>query len=79
MLTCKQVTKAIASDELAVATWRHRAVVRIHLLRCRHCRLYAAQLRSIGRAARSLFTPPNDDEETLRRLQQTLGNDIPEA
>ncbi len=76
MLTCKQVTKTIASDELAMATWRRRAMVRIHLLRCRHCRRYAAQLRAIGSAARDLFKPPQEDE-TLRRLQQTLSGDIP--
>jgi anti-sigma factor RsiW len=79
MLTCKQVTRAIASDELAVASWRHRVVVRFHLIRCRHCRRYAAQLRAIGSATRDIFQPPHDEDETLRRLEQGLEGDLPDA
>jgi anti-sigma factor RsiW len=79
MLTCKQVTKTIASDELAMATWRHRALVRTHLFRCRHCRRYAAQLRAIGSATRDLFQPSRDEDETLKRLEQTLRGDLPDA
>ncbi len=33
------------------AGWRERLAVRFHLLRCRHCRRYMAQLRAIGAAA----------------------------
>ncbi len=79
MLTCKQATRAIASDELAMASWRHRAVVRLHLLRCGHCRRYVAQLRAIGNVTRDLFKPRDDDDATLRRLEQALEADIPKT
>ncbi len=39
------------------AGWRERLAVRFHLLRCRHCRRYRAQLRAIGAAARNLWGP----------------------
>ncbi len=50
MPTCKEVTRAIASDELATAGRLRRGAVRMHLLRGRHCRRYAAQIRAIGMA-----------------------------
>jgi len=55
MMSCRQVTRRIASDQLAGAGWRSRLGVRLHLAMCRHCRRYAAQLAAIGDAARSLF------------------------
>ncbi len=76
MLTCKQATKAIASDELDMASWRRRAVVRLHLLRCGPCRRYAAQLRAIGSATWNLYTPRDDDDATLKRLEKALEADI---
>ena len=42
MLTCKQVSKEIASEELDAA-WKRRLGVRSHLLMCRHCRGYSAR------------------------------------
>ncbi len=39
------------------AGWRERLAVRFHLLRCRHCRRYMAQLRAIGAPARNLWGP----------------------
>ncbi len=78
MLKCKDVTRTIASDELAEAGWRERLGVRLHLLLCRHCRRYKEQLRSIGKAARNLWgfrseDPPKFERLERRILEQSLG------
>ncbi len=68
MMSCQETTRAIAS-ELADAGWRQRLSVRLHLLMCRHCRRYAAQLSAIGAAARQVFgeepSPPDDLEGAI--------------
>ena len=78
MLTCKEVTTAIASDELATAGWRRTLAVRLHLLMCRHCRRYAAQIRTIGRV-QALFESRESDATTLDRLERAILEDIHEA
>ena len=72
MLSCKEVTRKIASDELAEAGWRERLAVRFHLLLCRHCRRYAVQLRAIGAAARNLWGPRSEDAPSLERLEHEI-------
>ena len=75
MLSCKEVTRKIASDELAEAGWRERLAVRLHLLLCRHCRRYVAQLRAIGAAARNLWWSRSQDPSTLERLERQILED----
>ncbi len=72
MLSCKEVTRKIASDEFAEAGWGERLAVRLHLFLCRHCRRYAAQLLAIGAAARELCGPPAHDPSTLERLERQI-------
>jgi hypothetical protein len=74
MLNCREVTRKIASEEFAEAGWRQRLGVRLHLFMCRHCRRYAAQLRAVGRAARSLWTtrPEDEDPDALKRLEEAI-------
>ena len=72
MLNCKDVTRKIASDEFREAGWRERLLVRFHLLLCRFCRRYAAQLRAIGAAARELCRPLSQDPSTLERLERQI-------
>ena len=72
MLSCKEVTRIVASDELAGAGWRRRLAIRIHLLICRYCRRYAAQLRAIGQSARKLFRLEKGGPETIHRLKQAI-------
>jgi len=74
MLSCKEVTRKIASEEFAEAGWRQRLGVRLHLLLCRHCRRYVAQLRAIGRAAHSLWRvrPEDEDTDVLKRLEEAI-------
>lgn len=78
MMSCQEVTKTIASDQLVGAGWRKRLAVQLHLLMCRHCRRYATQLAAIGTAARELFRedsiPPRDLEEAiLKRCLEDCG------
>ena len=72
MLKCKDVTRKIARDELAEAGWRERLGVRLHLLLCRHCRRYVAQLRAIGAAAQNLWGSRSEDPPKLERLERRI-------
>jgi predicted anti-sigma-YlaC factor YlaD len=55
MLTCKEVTTMIATDDLSRRPWHDRLGVRFHLMMCRHCRRYKAQLAAIADAVRDLY------------------------
>ena len=72
MPNCKEVTRLIASDELADASWSYRVLVRLHLLMCRHCRGYAAQLRAMGAAARDRWDLGVADGAAFEQLQSSL-------
>ena len=72
MLSCKEVARLIASDELVDLGWLERILVRFHLVRCHHCWRYAAQLRAISTAAleRGGFGPA--DLQALERLERSI-------
>ena len=72
MMTCKEATRVIASEEFAEAGWGRRLGVRLHLLMCRHCRRYAAQLRALGAYARKRWGPHTEDSDTLQRLERDI-------
>ena len=72
MPNCKEVARLIASDELADAVWSERALVRLHLLMCRHCRGYAAQLRAIGAAVRDRWDSDEADRASFKKLQNSI-------
>ena len=74
MLNCKEVALLIASDELADAVWSDRARIRVrlHLLMCRHCRRYAAQLVAIGAGVRDRWDPGAADTQTLESLTTSI-------
>ena len=55
MLSCKQVTAMLAGDELTDAGPWLRLKIRLHLMMCRHCTRYAAQIRAIGARVRERF------------------------
>lgn len=67
MLTCKDLTTAVASDDLQRRSWRERLGIRLHLMLCRHCRRYVAQLAAIGNAARRLYRPKPPSTDSLER------------
>ncbi len=72
MECCREIAKKLASDELREASAWKRLTVRFHLLMCRHCRRYAAQLRTIGEIARDLWGPHSEDPSALERLEREI-------
>lgn len=74
MLSCKEVCRAVASEEVAETSWWRRVQVRLHLLMCQHCQRYAAQLQVIGKVARDLWgtRPVDEDPQALKRLEETI-------
>ena len=71
MLRCKQVTTIVAQDDLVDAGPWLRLRVRLHLLMCRHCARYAAQIRDLGLKMRERFRHEDeefDTEELQRRI-----------
>ena len=72
MLTCRDVAKAVGKDELRTGAWPTRVGLRFHLLMCRHCRRYAAQLRAIATAARTAVDGRADDPQVVERLRETV-------
>lgn len=68
---CRDLSRLVAADELARASWTKRLCARIHLLLCRPCRAYCDEIRTIGLAARKRYA--DDDarknaDEVLARL-----------
>ncbi len=78
MMKCKELARFVASDGLAEASWSKRVGVRFHLLMCRHCRLYTAQMRDLGSATRSLFKG-EDKGPHLDGLKSSILEKISEA
>ena len=72
MMNCKEIARLVASDELADGVWSDRAHVQLHLLMCRHCRGYAAQLRAIGAAARDRWDLGVADRAAFEELQSSI-------
>jgi hypothetical protein len=72
MLTCREVTRLVASDALAWAPLRRRLEVRLHLLMCEHCSRYVRELRAIGAALRSRFKDhiPSPTERLELRIRE---------
>ncbi len=50
---------------------RRRLALRLHLLMCPHCRCYAAQIRAVGTAVRSLIRAQGENPKTLERIRRT--------
>lgn len=71
MLTCQEVARLVAQDELGASRWQ-RIEVRLHLLMCRFCRRYRAQLRAIGDVSRQVFGAATEDASTLARLERSI-------
>ena len=72
MMSCREIARVVASDEFADAGWARRLSVRFHLLMCRHCTRYAAELRAIGASARKALHPSDPPSATLHRLERGI-------
>lgn len=71
-MRCRDVARAIAAGELEQVPLGRRVAVRLHLLMCRHCRRYAAQIRAIGQAARELFREAPAEQAVVERLREAV-------
>lgn len=76
MLTCRDVTRVIASGALEEMGGAGRLGVRLHLLWCRHCRRYRAQIDALGRAARQVFGA-REPRDRLERLERSILDTLP--
>lgn len=74
MLRCKEVTRLVAGEGLADGGIWVRLKVRLHLIMCRHCARYVAQIRAIGAKVRQRFKGgggPADGEDLQRRILES--------
>lgn len=77
MLTCKEVSHALASEEAVSSGWRQRLSVKLHLLMCRHCRRYSRQIQAVGDAARQIFGDSTEDQTSRERLRSSILEHMP--
>ncbi|MBI3565094.1 MAG: hypothetical protein HY079_07860 [Elusimicrobia bacterium] len=72
MPTCREVTRALASEE--DASFLRRMTIGLHLSMCEHCSRFARQLRLISRSLREVWAPvqPAGLEELKRRVLARL-------
>lgn len=73
MKTCREVTTMISSDTLAQSNWRERMGVKLHLMMCRHCNRYAAQLHTIASEARHLYAELPSVSDLEQSILKALG------
>jgi len=66
------VAERVGRDELDTLGRWDRLLTRLHLLRCRHCRAYAEQLRIVGRLTRDLYRSDPAEESTISRLEGSI-------
>jgi len=72
VLNCREVSRLVASDELADAGLLVRLRVRLHFLICKECRRYAQQLRIINERSGQKLRNLASDVETLVRLERSI-------
>ncbi len=74
MQSCRDVAYLIASDGLEHAGWPTRLLTRLHLLYCRRCRRYAADLDTIGHVSRDTWKITSVDPQAVQRLEGAIMN-----
>ncbi len=72
MLTCKEVARLLSTDTAVDGTPSDRLRVKLHLLFCKHCRGYAAQLRTVGPAGREIWSECTGEQKALDRLEDAI-------
>ena len=71
MLTCKDAARLFAQDGIG-ASRTERVGLRFHLLMCRFCRRYKAQLGAIGEGCRDQIARAEEDPAALARLERSI-------
>lgn len=54
MIRCKEVATLLSTDHIAYQPVWRRAAIRVHVMMCRHCRMFARQLALLKQAAADL-------------------------
>ncbi len=78
MISCRDVTKLITSDQVLYENWLKRLEVKVHLLMCRHCSRVVRQVESLRKSARELWEvsdqpdPGNGGDELESRVLHKL-------
>lgn len=72
MLSCREVTRLMASDGFQGARLLRRLELRVHLLYCRHCRRYVRELQEIAAAARRLLLDEQPDPVRVAELERSI-------
>ena len=70
MLSCREVTRIIASDELCKAGWRCRLKVWIHQWLCKPCRSYGEEIETVGQNVRQMMLC--DDQKCSQALKDRI-------
>lgn len=74
MISCKNVSKLLTSDQLPAQSWWKRMEVRLHLAMCDICSRLARQLEQLRSGARATREANEADagleERLIRRLSQ---------
>lgn len=71
MLTCRDAARLLAQDGIG-ASRTDRVGLRFHLLMCRFCRRYKAQLGAIGEGCRDEVAAAKEDPAALARLERSI-------
>ena len=69
MLSCREVSRLISSEEIEGMGWSRRFSFRIHYFLCGSCRCYGRQMTTIGTAIRRWAgrSVSNEDVTSLER------------
>ncbi len=78
MLSCKEVTRIVASDEYAEAGLWRRLMVRMHHALCTRCRRYMKQLRRISSATRDALEEETQKSDLADLKARILGKNYRE-
>jgi predicted anti-sigma-YlaC factor YlaD len=80
MLTCREVSRDLASDRLRTARLGRRLAIRAHLLMCAACRRFAREIAELGGAMRELAESgerPRLDIAAEQRIIERLREQLP--
>ena len=75
MLKCKQVTELVSQKMDTSLPWYQRLEIRLHLLMCKTCHLYAKQIGFIQKAISDLEAQTQIiklSEQSKKRIQDKL-------
>ncbi len=77
MLTCRELARRVASDEVVEASLGGRLAVRMHLLLCGNCRRFVRQMRALGAAACKSWGGQPEDPAALESLEEKILEGLP--